>query len=537
MRDANAFDRATTLLRRGDLAGAEDACLAALAIEPDRLDILGLAGVIALMSHRPEDAERRLSRAVALEPNSFDNLSNLGTSYVRLGRFEEAAEAYRRAVSLRPKQISARLHLATAYKALRRYDDALAQLKPFAGGRDADLHREFGELSVLAGDLQAGIRSLRKAVAGLPDPKVARQKLAAILRQSGQPEEAAREYRRLAEQAPEDGAVQADLGAALADMGDRAGAIAAYQRAVNLEPHDAALRARLGQLHKDVVPAWHFTMLGDEARNTAYDAAIRAAVQPGAVVLDIGTGSGLLAMMAARAGAAHVYACEAEPLIADKAREIVAANGLSDRITVIGKRSFDLRVGADLPVRADVLLSEIVDVELLGEGVLETLDHALASLVVPGARIIPRGGAVLAMMVESPALYRQDRVQRVTGFDLSGFNQFSRFSRFTADLRHFPHAALSAPVELFRFDFTRPGAESQKRTVEFRATRPGTCHAFVSWFELVLDDERRIDGAPGSGASHWMQLIQPVDHSRPVALGETVAVDASHDRRHIYLSV
>lgn len=59
--------------------------------------------------------------------------------------------------------------------------------------------------------------------------------------------------------------------------------------------------------------------------------AIEAAV-PGKVVLDIGTGSGLLAMMAARAGAARVIACEMNAAVAETARRIIAANGLADRM-------------------------------------------------------------------------------------------------------------------------------------------------------------------------------------------------------------
>ena len=80
-------------------------------------------------------------------------------------------------------------------------------------------------------------------------------------------------------------------------------------------------------------------MVRDEARNAAYDAALRRAVTPGMRVLEIGTGSGLLAMMAARAGARHVYTCEVVPQIAQAAREIVARNGYAERITVLDKHS------------------------------------------------------------------------------------------------------------------------------------------------------------------------------------------------------
>jgi hypothetical protein len=61
-----------------------------------------------------------------------------------------------------------------------------------------------------------------------------------------------------------------------------------------------------------VADQWHYRMLNDQARNEAYDRAIRRALllRPGAVVLDIGGGTGLLSMFAARAGARHVYCCE-----------------------------------------------------------------------------------------------------------------------------------------------------------------------------------------------------------------------------------
>ena len=61
-----------------------------------------------------------------------------------------------------------------------------------------------------------------------------------------------------------------------------------------------------------VADQWHYRMLNDKERNEAYDGAIKRALQirPGATVLDIGGGTGLLSIFAARAGADHVYCCE-----------------------------------------------------------------------------------------------------------------------------------------------------------------------------------------------------------------------------------
>src|SRR6266571_558677 len=97
------------------------------------------------------------------------------------------------------------------------------------------------------------------------------------------------------------------------------------------------------------IPRWHFAMLNDLERNDAFATALERVVLPGSFVLDIGSGTGLLAMMAARAGADSVITCEASPVLAEMTREIVARHGLSDVITVIPRFSTDLRVGIDLP--------------------------------------------------------------------------------------------------------------------------------------------------------------------------------------------
>ena len=78
---------------------------------------------------------------------------------------------------------------------------------------------------------------------------------------------------------------------------------------------------------------YHASLLGDPHRMAAYERAIRAVVKPGAIVLDVGTGTGVLAMMAARCGARRVHAVESMP-IERAARALVAANGLSERVLV-----------------------------------------------------------------------------------------------------------------------------------------------------------------------------------------------------------
>ena len=81
-------------------------------------------------------------------------------------------------------------------------------------------------------------------------------------------------------------------------------------------------------------PVEHARMLHDERRTGDYVAALAAAVRPNDVVLDIGTGSGVLAVAAARAGARRVYAVEASD-IAEVAQRVFVVNGVEDQVTLL----------------------------------------------------------------------------------------------------------------------------------------------------------------------------------------------------------
>jgi SAM-dependent methyltransferase len=131
-------------------------------------------------------------------------------------------------------------------------------------------------------------------------------------------------------------------------------------------------------------PVEHARMLHDDRRTNDYIAALRDAVQPGDVVLDIGTGSGVLAIAAARAGARHVYAIEASD-IADVAERVFAGNGLQDRVTLIRGYSREI----DLPQPADLLVAELIGNEPCEEEILETTLDARRRLLKPDARLIP----------------------------------------------------------------------------------------------------------------------------------------------------
>src|SRR5215470_11576484 len=102
------------------------------------------------------------------------------------------------------------------------------------------------------------------------------------------------------------------------------------------------------------------TMIADRVRMEAYAEALRKTVHKGSVVVEIGTGPGIFAVLACQLGASRVYAIEPAEII-QVAREIAAANGCEDRIVFFEH----LAHRVTLPVRADVMLSDLRGVLLL----------------------------------------------------------------------------------------------------------------------------------------------------------------------------
>jgi type III protein arginine methyltransferase len=314
--------------------------------------------------------------------------------------------------------------------------------------------------------------------------------------------------------------------------GQGAKALDLCHKALRLAPDDTRLAVMVKAFISESVPDWHFNIIRDEARNAAYDAALRRAVTPDSRVLEIGSGTGILAMMAARAGAKEVVTCEMVPAIADTAAKIVARNGFSDRVRVIVKHSKEVKVEADLGGPSDILVSEIIANNLLGESVLAVHEHAIRNLLKPGAHVIPSRGAVRV------ALARDDLgspdLTNIAGFDLSLFDKaFARPARAIpiGDKRL---VLLSDAADLFVFDFASakywPPAQVSLECV----SAGGEVNGVAQWIALTLDSDTHYENRPASGSkSSWSVLFYPFARAVQTAPGQKIRVFGAHDRERL----
>lgn len=271
------------------------------------------------------------------------------------------------------------------------------------------------------------------------------------------------------------------------------------------------------------VPLWHFAMMRDDPRNAAYQAAIERAVKPGMRVLDIGSGSGLLAMMAARAGAAHVVTCEVDPAIAAVTQEIVAANRLTDRVTVLNKHSSLIDVDADLGGPVDCIISEIIGKDLVCEKVLPSLADARRRFLKPGGTMIPATGEIRVALAWWEG-YRDIPAQAdQCGFDLSGFNLLlpPRWSINVGDKRL---TLRSAGEALMRFDLTATTIPDRHAMLTL-PSQGGPVNGIVQWIALQLDDDGWFENPPEHGTySSWACIFYPFTAPIETGAGQQVAV-------------
>jgi hypothetical protein len=281
----------------------------------------------------------------------------------------------------------------------------------------------------------------------------------------------------------------------------------------------------VGRLAKNLVPRWHFAMLNDVERNEALATAVKRQVRPGDYVLDIGAGSGLLSMLAAKVGAAKVISCESNPLLAEIATQIIASHGLSDLVTVIPKPSSQLTIGMDLDRRVDVIMAEIVDCGLIGEGILPTMRHARQHLLAPGGRLLPRSARVLGSLVMSEAVDGLNRVSDAGGFDVGMVNSVATVGHFPVRLRTWPHTLLSEVIELFSFDFDVGPLDDGSSNVRMPVTASGTAHGIAAWFEMDLGGRVTMRNSPDNVSSHWMQAWIPFGVPFEVIAGGIIEID------------
>jgi protein arginine N-methyltransferase 1 len=264
----------------------------------------------------------------------------------------------------------------------------------------------------------------------------------------------------------------------------------------------------------------HGRMIRDRPRMQAYAAALRRAIQPGAVVVDIGTGTGVLALLACRYGARTVYAIEASDTI-EVARDVARANGLADRIRFIHDRSTDVA----LPEAADVIVSDLRGVLPLFERHVPSIVDARRRLLGPGGSLIPARDVVWLAVVTAPELYEPYVIPWTDndhGLDLGVVRPLVTSGWQKCRVR--PSQLLLEPRPWATLDFATVEHAAVAGGATWTAAEAGTAHGLLLWFDTELAPGVSLSNAPGAPEAIYGQAFFPLSDPVRLAPGDTVAV-------------
>jgi protein arginine N-methyltransferase 1 len=261
-------------------------------------------------------------------------------------------------------------------------------------------------------------------------------------------------------------------------------------------------------------------MIADRVRMDAYAEALRQAVKPGSVVLDLGSGAGIFALLACRLGARHVYAIEPSNII-EIAREIAAANGFAERITFLQQRAEEVR----LPEQADVIVSDMRGVLPCLGGNLRAVIDARRRFLAPGGTMIGRRDTVWAVVVEAAELYHS----HFTGWEEAtlGFDQQAG-RRIMANAwgkgRVQPEQFLTDARCWATLDYKTVESPDLGAEIVWTVGRSGIGHGLVVWFDAELSEGVGFSNAPGKPDVIYGSAFFPWQEPVPVEAGDVVSM-------------
>ena len=259
-------------------------------------------------------------------------------------------------------------------------------------------------------------------------------------------------------------------------------------------------------------------MLADAPRMDSYAEALRDVVQPDSVVMDLGCGPGVFALLACKLGARRVYAVEPSNAIG-LAREAAAANGFSDRIEFFEKLSTEIA----LPEPATIIVSDLRGVLPYFEQHIPSIIDARKRLLARDGVLIPRRDILWAAVVEAPEQYAELVSPWANQFDLD----LSAGTRFITNnwrkTQIEPEQFLAEPVCWNTIDYYEVESRDVRAEISWRAARNGTAHGFAVWFDSELVDGIGFSNHPAAPRMIYGQCFFPF--SVPVEILEGNSIE------------
>jgi SAM-dependent methyltransferase len=263
------------------------------------------------------------------------------------------------------------------------------------------------------------------------------------------------------------------------------------------------------------------SMAFDDVRNEFYEAAIKNVVTTDSVVLDLGSGLGVHALMAARAGAKRVFMVEPENVV-HCAKEIAKHNGYGDRVEAFQGRIEEV----ELPEKVDVIISVFTGNLLYSEDLLPSLYYARDKWLKPGGKLIPDAAELMLAPISLEKTFEENvAVWSVPhrGFDYSPLRRYAA-NGFLSDRRKDASGELLAPGQVIASaDFYSATDTNLDATATFQIEKDGVCHGLHAWIRIHLGEQWAATG-PIQAPMHWTPTTFTLDP--PITLKGSQSLEA-----------
>ena len=498
-------------------------------------NVLSIMGMLTLKLGAYDDAVRYYKKLVKMRPNCALSNYNLANSLNSTGQLDAAISSYKKAIRNKRNYADAYYALGNVYSSIGNYKKAVMHYKEAIRMQPefAEAHNNLGIALTKLGQQDEAIDHYYRATRIKPDYAQAYHNLAVMLNICGKNEQAIKTCLKSIKINPNFVDAYYSLGLIFGALDRNQEAIRSFERGLKLVPdHIDANAGFFGTVGKEV-PGWHIPMMNDDPRNQAYKEALVKTINEDTRVLEIGSGSGLLAMLAAQSGTnKKVTTCEMTPVIASVAKEIIELNGFGKSVEVLAKASKDISIGEDLTDKADLIVSEVISNEFLGEGVLDTVEDAKKRLLAPGGRMIPESGCIMINLVGGEAIGKKLYIGDVLGFNLEPFNKIKP-RKISIDQQMNSVELFTNDAVAFQFNFQEKDQFPREvRTLELKLQRTGKCFGIIQWVLLQLVDEIIFENHPVKqvAESAWYPMFYPFYKPLNLTKNQVIQIQATHNR-------
>lgn len=245
------------------------------------------------------------------------------------------------------------------------------------------------------------------------------------------------------------------------------------------------------------------SLLSHKSRIQKFAQAIERMINPGDYVIDIGTGSGILAILAAQQGA-RVTAIDANTESLKYARDAAILNDVADKIEFVHSHFADLKTKE----KADVVICEMLSSVMLIEQQIPASRYAINNLLKPDGKLIPEGVRLFVVPVENEIVWNRFNVENL---------KFPRIPQ-TADRGQSTDLANLQELEYYNFSTISDKPDGIDKSIDFEIVQSGSVHGLIGLFEASLCEGIKLSMEDG-----WREIFLPLREAIEVNTGDKVS--------------